>query len=175
MYVWVNFPSCIGRVSAKMNCVDVPAVAGREFDEVFQHFLVESGCLPAAAVANAWQARWRGPQWMGAVALSSRMLSVGEASAALQLQASFGEPFGACAHHLGFLSLEQIAELTLIAFWQRRTLSECLRQDQAVAERSLARFQQIMTCVIRNAHEPIGSVPSISPAFSSPSEADFHE
>ncbi|WP_254508741.1 hypothetical protein [Anatilimnocola floriformis] len=125
-----------------------------EFDEVFEHFLVESGCLPAATVAEAWQARWRGPQWMGAVSLSSRMLSVREASAVLQLQASTGETFGACANQLDLLTLPQIAELTLLAYWQRRSLSECLIQDQGVAERGLADLQHILTSIIRNAQEP---------------------
>jgi hypothetical protein len=126
---------------------------GREFDEAFAHFLIESGFVPATTVKNAWQARWRGPQWSGAVALSSRMLTVREASAALQLQATTDEPFGACAYHLGILSHQQIAELSLMAYWQRRTLSDCLVEDQGTCARGIAELRQCMNRAVRHAHE----------------------
>ncbi len=133
----------------------------RGFDEAFAHFLIESGCVPAKSVERAWQARWRGPQWIGAVALSSRMLTVHEASAALQLQAVTDEPFGACAHHLGILSLQQIAELSLIAYWQRRTLSECLVEDQGICARGIAELHQCLNRAVHNAHK-VPSAPSRS-------------
>jgi hypothetical protein len=126
---------------------------GREFDEAFAHFLIESGCVPATTVNSAWQARWRGPEWIGAVALSSRMLTVREASAALQLQAATDEPFGACAHHLGILSLQQIAELSLLAYWQRRSLSDCLVEEQGTCARGIAELHRWLDRAIRNAHE----------------------
>jgi hypothetical protein len=125
----------------------------RDFDEAFAHFLIESGCMPAATVHSAWQARWRGPECIGAVALSSRMLTVREASAALQLQATTDEPFGACAHHLGILSFQQIAELSLMAFWQRRTLSECLVEDQGTCARGIVELRQWMERAVRKARE----------------------
>lgn len=127
--------------------------AGREFDEAFAHFLIESGCVPAKTVNSAWQARWRGPEWIGAVALSSRMLTVREASAALQLQATTDEPFGACAQHLGILSLQQIAELSLMAYWQRRTLSDCLVEDHGTCARGIVELRQAMNRAVRNAHK----------------------
>jgi hypothetical protein len=136
-----------------MRRVDGCAGTSREFDEAFAQFLIESGCMPATTVHSAWQARWRGPQWIGAVALSCRMLTIREVSAALQLQAATDEPFGACAHHLGVLSLQQIAELSLIAYWQRRTLSDCLVEDQGSCARGIVELRQLMNRSVRKAHE----------------------
>lgn len=138
----------------------------RDFDEVFEHFLVESGCLPADTVAAASQARWRRPHWLGTVALSSRTLTVGEAAAALQWEAKLGESFGVCAHNLGFLTLQQIAELTLRAYWQRRSLSECLVADHAIDVRGLAELRQILKRAVSQATEPITRPSRKTPAFS---------
>lgn len=144
-----------------MTRVDNCSGTSRELDEAFAHFLIESGCVHVAPVKSAWQARWRGPQWIGAVALSSRMLTVRDASAALQLQALTDEPFGACAHQLGLLSLEQIAELSLIAYWQRRTLSDCLVEQPGISARAIAELRHLMVRAIRNAHQ-IPAAPSES-------------
>jgi hypothetical protein len=141
-----------------MTRIDALSGTSREFDEAFSHFLIESGCVPAAAVHNAWQARWHGPQWIGTLALSTRAVTVREASAVLQLEASTNEPFAACAYRLGILSLQQIAELTLIGYWQRRSFSDCLVAEQGFAVKRVDELQRIMARAVRNA--PDFSVPS---------------
>jgi hypothetical protein len=131
----------------------VDGLHSRELDEAFAQFLIESGCMPATAVKSAWQARWRGSHWLGAIALSSGMLNVREASAVLQLHAATNETFGACAHHLGILTLQQIAELSLIGYWQRRTFSDCLVEDQGACLRGIAELRRLMDRAVDSLRE----------------------